>query len=253
MELMNYRLGLDLGSTTTKAVLLDAAGQVLGTRLAPTGADGVGVAARLRAELLAEYSFAGVAVAATGYGRAAAGDVGRRITEITCQARGVRHLHPDARTLIDLGGQDAKAIYLDEAGQVEDFVLNDRCAAGTGRFLEVLAQRLGRTPGELSALVPPAAVPPITATCAVFAESEAVGLLAGGQSAEAVLAGVMRASARRVAALLSRPRISEPIYFCGGGALNENLRRELASALGRPVLIAQHPQLTAALGAALLA
>jgi predicted CoA-substrate-specific enzyme activase len=179
---------------------------------------------------------------------------GRTVTEITCHARGVRHLHPDARTIIDIGGQDSKVIRLDERGLVQDFAMNDRCAAGTGAFLDVIAARFGRKVEDLAGLHALGAVPlEVSATCVVFAETEVVSLLSGGRRLEDVLAGVHRAIARRVAATVTQLRPVEPIYFSGGVALNETLRLELEAALGLPVLRSRQPQFTAAYGAALLA
>ncbi|HOX06769.1 MAG TPA: acyl-CoA dehydratase activase, partial [Planctomycetota bacterium] len=168
--------------------------------------------------------------------------------------RGVRHLHPDARTILDIGGQDSKVIRLDEAGLVQDFAMNDRCAAGTGAFLDVIAARFGRNLADLAALHKLRPEPlEVSSTCVVFAETEVVSLLSQGKKLEDVLAGVHRAIARRAAATLKQLRATEPLYFSGGVALNETLRLELESVLGMPVRRSNRPQLTAAYGAALLA
>jgi (R)-2-hydroxyacyl-CoA dehydratese activating ATPase len=249
---MAFSLGLDLGSTTAKAVLLDGAGRLMAWRIAPAGIDARALALKLRDEVLAEAGAADIPIVATGYGRGLVDFAQKTVTEITCHARGVRRLHPDARSIVDVGGQDAKAIRLGPDGRVEDFAMNDRCAAGTGSFLEMAARRLGRALDSLSAL-PPGESPEISSTCAVFAESEMVGLLARGFSPEAVLRGIHRASARRIAALARQIRPEPPVVFSGGVALNETLRRELEAALGLPLRRSDHPQLTAAIGAALLA
>lgn len=247
--------GVDIGSTTSKAVLLNAAGRELGRCLLPTGHDVRAVTARLRAEVLAGRGASGeVRTVATGYGRALVTYADETITEITCHARGVRHLHPDARTVVDIGGQDSKVIRLDPDGTVRDFAMNDRCAAGTGSFLDVIAARLDRRVEELGALpVRETAPPEISSTCVVFAETEVVGLLAQGHDRDSVLAGVQRAVAKRVATLIKQVRPVEPVYFSGGVARNEAVRREIEAALGMPVRRCRHPQLTAAYGAALLA
>ena len=253
---MTGRLGLDIGSTTAKAVLLDADNRIAASRILPTGCDLKAVALQLRQEVLAAagMSAGDVTVVATGYGRGLVDFAARTVTEITCHARGVRRLHPDAHTVIDVGGQDAKAIRLGARGQVEDFAMNDRCAAGTGSFLDVIARRLGRDLASLSDLpVSDVRPPEISSTCVVFAESEVVGLIARGHRPDEVLAGVHRAIARRVAALAQQVRAEAPLYFSGGVALNETLRRELERALGMPLRRSDQPQLTAALGAALLA
>jgi predicted CoA-substrate-specific enzyme activase len=249
-------LGVDIGSTTAKAVLLDGSGRELGSAIHPTGHDPRAAAARLREQLLAGLGAAGAEVraVATGYGRALAEYADQTITEITCHARGVRHLHPDARSILDIGGQDSKVIRLDESGLVQDFAMNDRCAAGTGAFLDVIAARFGRELSDLAALHELNPEPlEVSATCVVFAETEVVSLLAQGRRLEDVLAGVHRAIAKRAAATVKQLRAAEPLYFSGGVALNETLRLELEAVLGMTVRRSRHPQLTAAYGAALLA
>jgi predicted CoA-substrate-specific enzyme activase len=248
-------LGIDIGSTTSKAVLLDGGGRLLSWGLLPTGHDGRAAAAALRKQLLnGRPAGERPGAVATGYGRALVDWADKTVTEITCHARGVRHLHPEARTILDIGGQDSKAIRLDARGLVEDFAMNDRCAAGTGSFLDVIAGKFGRTLEDLSSLHARAPAPiEISSTCVVFAETEVVSLLSQGRSLDDVLAGVQRAVARRAAALVKQVRPVEPLYFSGGVALNESVRREIEAVLGTPLVRAGHPQLTAAFGAALLA
>jgi predicted CoA-substrate-specific enzyme activase len=249
-------LGIDIGSTTSKAVVLDAGKKCLASRLVPTGSQPRAVAAALRDEVLEAAGPAAEAVEAvsTGYGRAMVEFAGKAVTEITCHARGVRHLHPDARTVVDIGGQDSKVIRLDEKGLVQDFAMNDRCAAGTGAFLDVIASRFGLSLDDLASLhsKDPVALE-VSSTCVVFAETEVVSLISRGEDLNDVLAGVHRAVARRVAATVRQLGAVEPIYFSGGVALNETVRRELELALERPVTRCTDPQLTAAWGAALLA
>lgn len=248
-------LGIDIGSTASKAVLLDASGAELGALAVPTGHDPRAAAEQLRAGLLAGRADAGaVRAVATGYGRAMVEGVLRTVTEITCHARGVRHLHPDARVILDIGGQDSKVIRLDANGLVQDFMMNDRCAAGTGAFLDVIAARFGRKVGDLSALHAANPEPlEVSSTCVVFAETEVVSLLSQGKRLDDVLAGVHRAIARRAAASVRQLGADGPVYFSGGVALNETLRREIELALGLPVLRSERPQFTGAYGAALLA
>ncbi len=258
-----FRLGLDLGSTAAKAVLIDAGGDIVDMRLDESGRPPAEAAADLAREILAAASpgDAGrVATAATGYGRSLAERAGRKITEITCHALGVSHLHPDAAAILDIGGQDAKAIRLGQGGKVEDFVMNDRCAAGTGRFLEVAARRYGLAAGELSDFCGGSpgsggGVEPfeISSTCVVFAESELVGLAARGVPPVEALRAVHRAIARRVALLLKQVGAVEPLYFTGGVARNATLVRAVAEASGLEIRAARHAQFTGALGAALLA
>ena len=249
--------GIDAGSRATKVVLLDSeTGRVLGRAIGDQGVD----QERLAAGLLEQTCrAAGVdrdavsALVATGYGRNAVRFADTTITEITCHAQGVYHLAPTARTVIEIGGQDSKCIVLDEDGRVRDFAMNDRCAAGSGRFLEVVATRLDvdlATLGDLSAAsTKPAA---ISNMCVVFAETEIIGLLAEGVATSDIAAGVQNAIALRVVALAGRA-VRSPVCFTGGVALQAGMVRALETALSSPVLVPELPQFTGALGAAILA
>lgn len=249
---MNIRIGLDIGSTTAKGVALDADDRIIGHVLNPTGTAPKDTAKRICDELssLGQPS----AILSTGYSRHLVDWADRSITEITCHARGVHALHPDTATIIDIGGQDSKAIRLDTTGGVADFAMNDRCASGTGSFLDAIARRFDLNLEAIDAHCPPDTEPlPISSTCVVFAESEIVGLLARGEPIERVLAGVHAAIASRVRILVEQVRGTDPIYFSGGVAQNDAMRRALENELGRPVTTANHPQLAGAIGAALLA
>ena len=250
-------LGIDSGSTTTKLVLTDAAGRVLARRVGPTGADCEATAEALWRELLVEAGPAAEAVAATvatGYGRRRVTMAGRVVTEITCHAAGVHHLLPEVRYLIDIGGQDSKAVRLDVSGAVEDFAMNDKCAAGAGRFLEVIAAKFGLSLGELAAAAGPEVAPvDISSTCAIFAETEVISLLSEGHARDAIIAGVHQSLARRVATLAQHLSFDGPLAFSGGVALNAAMAAMLEKVLGLPVRTCPEPQFTAALGAALLA
>jgi (R)-2-hydroxyacyl-CoA dehydratese activating ATPase len=249
--------GIDSGSRTVKALLYDSgSARVLATARRDSGVDGAGIARDCLAELCASAGLAMDRIerlVATGYGRNAVPGATRCITEITCHARGALHRLPDTRVVIDIGGQDSKAIRLGLDGRVTDFAMNDRCAAGTGRFLEVVAARLG---GDLPALGRLAAASPapaaISSMCVVFAESEIVGLMAEGALPPDIAAGVMAAVATRVSALAGSD-LPGPVAFTGGVALLPGFAAILAHALGQPVLVPEDPQLTGALGAALLA
>jgi predicted CoA-substrate-specific enzyme activase len=175
------------------------------------------------------------------------------MTEITCQAWGVRYCVPEVRTIIDIGGQDSKLVRLKDDGTVADFVMNDRCAAGTGRFLEILAAQLGVKFTELQTLVTQSGNPAtISSMCVVFAETEIVGLLASGVSPEDILTGVQTAIATRIAAMIGR-HLTDPVIFTGGVALVPGMVESLQAVLGKAIRIAPQPQFTCALGAALLA
>jgi len=250
-----YYAGVDCGSRTTKLVLWDAAtGEVAHCALTATGVRPDATAEPLLAEApVPREHIAGVV--STGYGRHIVNFADRAVSEITCHARGVFHLDPTARTVIDIGGQDAKAICLAGDGRVLDFAMNDRCAAGTGRFLEVLAHLLETTVDRLDELSAQSTAPAaISATCVVFAESEIIGLLAQGASPAAIADGVHRAVAERVAGMTAGLTMQAPVVFTGGVAANDGVRRRLELALGLPVRAAPwQPVLTGALGAALLA
>jgi predicted CoA-substrate-specific enzyme activase len=258
--LSRYRLGLDLGSTAAKAVLLGPDDAILETILDRSGRPPAEVADDIARIARERHSLDAVSTVATGYGRALAQTAARKITEITCHARGVRHLHPDACSILDIGGQDAKAIRLSGDGSIEDFAMNDRCAAGTGSFLEVAARRYGLDVGDVSDFCGNAAGPDpgiapfeISSTCVVFAESELVSLNARGTPPREALRAVHRAVARRAALLLKQVGAGEPLYFTGGVARNAALRAAVAHAAGLPVRFAGHAQFTGALGAALFA
>jgi len=249
--------GIDVGSRTLKVVLWDNTRQrVIARAVADQGIDQDALAQRLLDQLLAEHDLSRQsvrAIVATGYGRKLIAAADRTLTEITCQRWGVRHRVPEARTIVDIGGQDSKLIRLDERGAVLDFVMNDRCAAGTGRFLEVVATRLGTRIGELGRLAAESASPArISSMCVVFAETEIVGLLASGMPPADIVAGVQASIATRIAAM-GGCSVARPVVFTGGVALVPGMAAALESALGAPVSVVPESQTTAALGAALLA
>jgi len=250
--------GIDVGARSSEIVVLDGeAPDAFTYRIADTGHDPARTGHRLFEEALAERGVAPDAIArtiATGYGRASLPFAAEAVTEITCHARGVRHGVPDVRTIVDIGGQDSKVIVLDERGSVADFAMNDRCAAGTGRFLEIVARILDLDIDQLGEVAEQATRPAaITSMCAVFAESEVVGLLARGTKRQDVLAGVHASIASRVAALASRLRVQAPAVFTGGVAKNPAMVRALARAVALDFTVPSEPQITGALGAALLA
>ncbi|MDN5327116.1 MAG: hypothetical protein PWP41_1812 [Moorella sp. (in: firmicutes)] len=245
--------GIDVGSTSAKAVLFD--GQIKGYAIRPTGWSPRGAGEEVLAVVLEKAGLSRREVAyivGTGYGRVALNFIDRAVTEITCQARGIYHLTGRSGTIIDIGGQDTKVITVNEQGKVVDFVMNDKCAAGTGRFLEVMATAMGMDVDELGSL--PENVNPvnISSMCTVFAESEVVSLLAGGVAREEIVAGLHRAVARRVKSMLKNTA-QAPVVFTGGGAKNGGLRRALAAELGVEVIVPADPQITGALGAAIIA
>jgi predicted CoA-substrate-specific enzyme activase len=244
-------IGIDAGSTTCKAVAVDAAGRIVGRRLEPASPRVGEQAARLLAELRAEAGGA-PAVAATGYGRKRVAGA-RVLTEITCHARGAAALGAGEGVLVDMGGQDTKVIRIGPAGEVLDFAMNDKCSAGTGRFLEVILARLqvpieevaGHAAGAERAVT-------VSSTCTVFAESEVISLVADGAPLDGIVKGLHAALASRVAGL-ARIAPGDAVFLSGGVARNDAMVAALAEAFGRRVSVLPDPQLVGALGAALSA
>ena len=205
---------------------------------------------RLLAVLRAEAGD-GAPVGATGYGRKRVSGA-RALTEITCHARGAFSLARRPGLLVDMGGQDTKVIRIGASGEVTDFSMNDKCAAGTGRFLEVILGRLHVPLDEVAALVSSAArAVPVSSTCTVFAESEVISLVAGGEPLEGIVRGLHQALASRVAALARGGNGGGEVFMSGGVALNPAMVSALEGALGRPIRVLPEPQLVGALGAAL--
>ncbi len=248
--------GIDLGSTMTKVLLINGEGQVVARRHGATGAEHRRLANRVMIQALEEAGLSQEQldyIVATGYGRVNVPFADCQVTELSCHARGVSHLFPKARTAIDIGGQDAKALKIKD-GRLIDFVMNDRCAAGTGRFLEVMAATLELEIGELGgfALTATASVT-INSLCTVFAESEVVSLIARGEEASAIALGLHQAVATRVASMVRRIGVKDRVVFAGGAARNECLKRLLGDILGVDITVPGQPQLVGALGAALMA
>jgi predicted CoA-substrate-specific enzyme activase len=248
--------GIDAGSRAVKIVLVDAAGGVLSKKMHDQGVEQEALAGEVLDRALRECGCSRAdlqRIVATGYGRNCIGFAHSAVTEITCHAKGVRRLNPDALTIVEIGGQDSKLIRLDPSGLVRDFVMNDRCAAGTGRFLEVVATRLGTSIEQLGIMAAKSINPAqISSMCVVFAETEIVGLLVSGTSPADIAAGVQASIAKRVVAMAGR-NVNEPIYFTGGVALVPRMADAVSEALERPVKVPQDPQYTGALGAALVA
>jgi predicted CoA-substrate-specific enzyme activase len=242
-------VGVDLGSAAVKVVGVDASGAIAVSRVEPTEPRYEQQATALLAELGVE----GLPVVATGYGRKLLTVADRAVTEITCHARGFHRQVGGAGTVIDIGGQDSKVIAVDAAGQVQNFTMNDKCAAGTGRFLEVTAARLRVSIDELGgAALRAEREVAISNTCTVFAESEIVSLIARGEEVGDIVRGLHRAMVKRVVSLVRSVKPKPPLYLAGGVARNDAVRAFLSEALRLPVSLPDHPQLLGAHGAALL-
>jgi predicted CoA-substrate-specific enzyme activase len=251
-----YFAGVDIGSTMTKVVLMDMSGRVLSTIKGPTGpehrqlANEVMKMALEQANLqLNDISY----VVATGYGRFNVPFADRQITELTCHARGVSSLFPNVRTAIDIGGQDAKCMKINN-GKLIDFVMNDKCAAGTGRFLEVTATTLGIRLEDLGAIsLKSTKKAQISNFCTIFAQQEVVSRLSEGEKLEDIIAGLHDALASRVAALARRLKVESDVVLTGGVAKNIGMVKAMKDNLGCELLTPEDPLLTGAIGAALLA
>ena len=247
-----YFTGIDIGSTMTKVVIIND--NILASVVGPTGPEHRKLAHKVMEEALGKLKlpFTDITyIVATGYGRVNVPFADRQITEISCHARGVAHLVPTARTVIDIGGQDCKGIKLSN-GKAVDFAMNDKCAAGTGRFLEVIAEALGiklEDMGEIS--LKARKVAEISNICTVFAELEVVSKLAEGVPVEELVAGLHQSIATRIYGTVRRLKIEKDVVVTGGGAKNIGLVKALEAKLGYPVIIPAEPLLTGALGAAL--
>jgi (R)-2-hydroxyacyl-CoA dehydratese activating ATPase len=247
--------GIDIGAATAKAVILKEM-QMLAAVVIPTGGSVKEAAQTVMQKALTEanLSMEDIAyVVATGYGRRAVDFADDTITEISCHGRGVNMLIPSARSVIDIGGQDSKVIEIDDKGQIVNFAMNDKCAAGTGRFLEVMATVLGTDIAEIGALSLEGRKPcQISNTCTVFAESEMVSLRAEGECRENILAGIHLAMAHRVAVMGNAVGFKEKIVFTGGVAQNIGMKEALKKRIQKEINIPDQPQIVGALGAAVI-
>jgi len=251
--------GVDIGAATAKTVVLSETG-IVSYAIIATGHNVKLAAERVTRDAL---ELAGLPdsiegldyVVSTGYGRNAVSFADRSATEILCHAKGAAFLIPETRTIVDIGGQDSKAIQVDVNGNVSDFVMNDKCAAGTGRFLEVMATVLEAGSVENMGPLSLKGSDPcsISSTCTIFAESEVVSLRAEGRSREDLIAGVHRAVASRVAVMARRLDILPALIFTGGVAKNIGVRKALEEEFGLEIVIPEEPQVMGALGAALMA
>jgi predicted CoA-substrate-specific enzyme activase len=249
-------MGVDFGSTTAKTVILDLAGNIVAHSVAHMGAvSGNGVKHSMKEAL----DLAGLAqsdigrTVSTGYGRRMLDEADRNYTEITCHARGAVAMVPDARLVIDIGGQDSKVISVDSNGLVAQFAMNDRCAAGTGKFLEVLARAMEIELEQMGAIALQAAQKlKISSMCATFAETEVISLLAEGHSKPDVLGAVHKAIATRTLGLVGRVGKKGPVVMTGGVARNPAAVHYIHEELQMPLVLPQSPQIAGALGAALI-
>jgi len=252
-EVETVSLGVDIGSTTWKGVVVDDDGRIIARMVEATNPRIEEQTTRLLDELRSSGGAGTSApVGATGYGRKRVPGANRVLTEITCHARGAYHLSKRPGILIDFGGQDTKVIRIGAGGEVTDFRMNDKCAAGTGRFLEVILGRLGVELDQAPELVARAKKEvPISSTCTVFAESEVISLVAQGEEVEEIVVGLHHALSTRIAALAGRIPEGTELFMSGGVALNRAMTEVLGHTLGLEITVLPDPQLVGALGAAL--
>jgi len=248
--------GIDIGSTMTKVVIVDRDETVLSAIIGPTGVEHRHLALKVMQEAIAQSNLTIGQIdfiVATGYGRINVPFADKQVTEITCHARGIRALFPAARIIIDIGGQDSKGIKLDSEGKVANFIMNDKCAAGTGRFLEVIAETLGVPLADMGKISLTAKeYVKISNTCTVFAEHEVTSRLAEGAKIPEIIAGLHQSIAGRVVNMVRHLGIEKEVVVTGGGAKNIGLVKAIEDKVGSPVLVPPEPFLTGALGAALL-
>lgn len=249
--------GIDIGSSTTKAVILNQDGKLLGYDIMLTGGNNRETAEMVFKRALSRANIGKEdirRIISTGYGRENIPFADRYVTEITCHARGIHLLFPGTNTIIDIGGQDTKGIKIDSEGSVMDFVMNDKCAAGTGRFLDVMARVLDVRLEDLGQLSQKAtATIKISSMCTVFAESEVVSLVAKGTPVPDIITGVHDAIAERSAILIRKLNLVEPAAMSGGVANNKGMVKALEEKLKTTIKVPEHPQIVGALGAAIIA
>lgn len=246
-----YGIGVDIGSTATKVAVVDGDGVLVRTELMPTGYSSVDAADRVARALDAagfDISSDGVRIVATGYGRIAVPYADKVVTEITCHGIGASLLFGKQGTVVDVGGQDTKVIQLKE-GRVIKFTMNDKCAAGTGRFLEIMADRLGVSQEEMSRLAREGAETKISSMCTVFAESEVISLVGRGVPRADIARGVIDSVVARVAALAGQSPTG-PFFLTGGLCDNAFVVERLATALGQSVTTCPEARYAGAIGAA---
>jgi predicted CoA-substrate-specific enzyme activase len=249
-------VGIDVGSITTKAAVVED-GKLIADRVMLTGYNAQDAGTKVYEDIIAELGIEASAVdkiISTGYGRKSVAIAHKAVTEITCHAVGAHYLNPAVRSIIDIGGQDSKSIVVDENGGVKDFAMNDKCAAGTGRFLEVMARALEVDINDFGGVSLKADTPAkISSLCTVFAESEVISLISKGEKRENIIAGIHESIAARVVAMAGRIGLSAPLMMTGGVAKNKGVVKALENKTGHSIEVSEKAQVTGAIGAALIA
>lgn len=248
--------GIDIGSITAKAAVIED-GKIIGTKVIFTGYNAEAAGEKVYQGLLEESGMAASSISkivSTGYGRNSIKFADKSFTEIMAHASGAYFLDPSIRTLVDIGGQDSKAVAIDDNGKVRNFVMNDKCAAGTGRFLEVMARALEVNLDEFGAMSLQSGQPSkISSLCTVFAESEVISLISRGEKRQDIIAGIHESIAARISAMLSRIGVCEPLMITGGVARNVGVVDALERKLDVKIAVSPYAQVNGAIGAAVLA
>jgi len=254
---MQYYMGIDVGSLSTDGVLIDSERNIVKSIILPTGASIKKTISRCRYNLLSTDDGDEIeisSVSATGYGRKRVEYADFVLTEITAHALGARQIFPETRTVIDIGGQDTKVICLDEMGRVADFAMNDRCAAGTGRFIEVMARILELDLEEMADIAIKAEESvEITSTCTVFIESEIISFIADSHDIDSIASGVFKSIAGRIVSMVIGVGGKPPFTLTGGVAKNGGMVDAIGKSIKGDIFVPDDPQLTGALGAAIFA
>ncbi len=250
-----YVMGIDSGSTSTNAVILDGNRKIVASAVIRTGAKSGESAQRILEEILQKANLQRedlTKIVSTGYGRVSIPFADENVTEISCHGKGAHYLNPEIRTILDIGGQDSKAIHLNEKGDVTDFVMNDKCAAGTGRFLEMMARTLEVDISELGPLsLKSTENIEISSMCSVFAESEVISLIAQNKETSDIAHGIHMAIAAKAISLMRRVGLEPRFMMTGGVAKNPGVVKVLEEQLKAPLFISEEPEIVGALGAAL--
>lgn len=251
-----YVAGVDIGSTTTKAVIVNQYKKIAASSIMQTGVNHGATVEQVLAKTVNDLGITTEDIAfmvATGYGRANVSAAQKQVTEIACHGKGAHFLFEDTGTIIDIGGQDSKIIKVNKKGKVIDFLMNDKCAAGTGRFLELMAKVLEIDIADMGALSEQSKqVVEISSMCGIFAESEVISKIASGCNKEDIIKGIHNSITQRIVGMVNRIKISGAVTMTGGGAKNTGLVQALENALEVKINVPEEPQIVGAAGAALI-
>lgn len=249
-----FSVGIDIGSVASKAVIFNGS-EIIAKEIIPTGWSPSESGLLLFDTIIKKSGIEKSnikKVIGTGYGRIALPFIDKAVTEITCHGKGAHFIDSSIRTVIDIGGQDSKVIKLDEDGNIIDFLMNDKCAAGTGRFLQVMSTTLGIDVSELSDIADGATPQNINSMCTVFAESEIISLMASGASKESIAAGLLQSVCKKTYSLVSKVGVSDKVFFSGGVSKNHLLKELLSEKFNTEIISSELSQFLGAIGAAII-